>query len=123
MPDVKTITLDSLAQGAAGELFQNALARVLENIEDPNTDHRTKRALTIQFLFSADEERRLGNVEIRAATKLAGIKGVTRPLFFGRHEGALVAVETPSQRDLFGDPHGKPKLVDKETGEVKEATA
>jgi hypothetical protein len=70
--DAKTITLSSFADGAAEELFQDALRQVLRNVEDPNTDHKTRRAIGLTFVFSCDEERRVDQIETKVSTKLAG---------------------------------------------------
>jgi hypothetical protein len=112
MEDPKVITLAGLADGAALELWQSALARVLENIEDPNTDAKPKRTISLDFVFSvADEERRVGDVEVRCATKLAGVRGVKTLVYIGRHQGQLVAVEQPRQQDLFPAPGGELKSI------------
>lgn len=109
------ITLAGLADGAALELWQAALDNVLRNIEDPNTDTKPKRAIRLEFVFSvADEERRVGDVEVRCTTKLAGVKGVKGVktlVYIGRHQGSLVAVEQPRQQDLFPAPGGELKVV------------
>lgn len=107
----KVITLESLADGAASELWFAALTRVLENIQDPNTDHKAKRAITLTFDFTADEDRNVGNVGIQCSTKLAGVKGVNATVFFGRVEGELVAVEQPRQQDLFPNPNRRNVLA------------
>lgn len=108
--DPKVITLAGLADGAALELWQAALERVLQNIEDPNTDTKPKRAIRLEFLFSTmDEDRAVGDVEVRCSTKLAGVKGVKTLVYIGRHQGELVAVEQPRQQDLFPAPGGKLK--------------
>jgi hypothetical protein len=112
MEDPKVITLAGLADGAALELWQAALERVLQNIEDPNTDTKTKRAIRLDVVFSvADEERRVGDCEVRCSTKLAGVKGVKTLVYIGRHQGALVAVEQPRQQDLFPAPGGELKSI------------
>ena len=112
MDDPKVITLSGLADGAALELWQNALERVLQNIEDPNTDTKSKRHIRLECVFSvADEERRVGDVEVRCSTKLAGVKGVKTLVYIGRHQGELVAVEQPRQQDLFPAPGGELKSI------------
>jgi hypothetical protein len=110
--ETRPVTLAGLADGAAGELWGAALERVLENIEDANTDHKARRAITLSFAFSADEERRVGDITITCATKLAGVKGVKTVVSFGRHEGRRLVVEHPRQQDLFASPAGKPRLAE-----------
>ena len=112
----RPVTLAALADGAAEELWQAALERVLENIEDVNTDYRAKRGITLTFAFAADEERSLGDITITCATKLAGVKGVKAVVSFGRHEGTRIVVEHPRQQDLFPKPAGRPRPVASEEG-------
>jgi hypothetical protein len=112
MDDPKVITLAGIADGAALELWQNALDGVLRNIEDPNTDVKSKRHIRLDFLFAvADEERRMGDVEVRCTTKLAGVKGVKTLVYIGRQQGQLVAVEQPRQQDLFPAPGGELRVM------------
>jgi hypothetical protein len=111
MVDVKLLTLGGLADGAAEELFAAALTEVLANIEDPNTDPKAKRRITLAFDFAAEDDRRMGNVTVTCAKKLAGVKGVKIGVVFGRHLGAPAVVEQPSQDDLFKTPQGGPRPI------------
>jgi len=110
-PAVIPLSLATLADGAAEELFREALGRVLVNIRDPNTDHRVKRGITLTFVVSVEEDRKLGKIEVRVATKLAGVRGVMVPIYVGLNEGELTAVEAPRQEEMFTTPHGRPRPV------------
>lgn len=97
-------TLDTLANGALLELFGAELARVLTNIQDPNTDHKAKREIALRITFKPDENRDVTDILVAASCKLAGIKAVRSQLFIGKQNGKLVAVESnPKQPGLF-DP-------------------
>lgn len=109
--DVKQITLATMADGAADELFSDALSKVLANIEDPNTDAREKRTITLRFEFTADEERNVGSMKVVPTIKLAGTKGLKVGLYLGRHEGLPVAVEAPRQPDMFPSSPSKLRAV------------
>jgi hypothetical protein len=117
--DIREITLGTLAHGAADELFRAALTQVLENIENPNTDHKGKRVIGLTFSFVSDEERRIGDVEIKASVKLVGVRGVRTLVFFGKRDGARIVVEQPSQNEMFPHPQGGPRPVPA----AKESTA
>lgn len=98
------VTLDSIAGGALPELFEAELARILSNINDPNTDIATKRVMTIQVKFKSNRDRDVADVELTCSSKLAGIMTVSTQLFMGRHKGRLVAVESdPRQTKLFDE--------------------
>lgn len=111
MTDVKVLTVSGVGEGAAEELFTAALARVLENIEDPNTDPKARRTISLKFDFNADEERRVGTIEITCGTKLAGVRGHKVPVYFGRHQGRFTVVEGPKQAQLFDNTPARPRAV------------
>lgn len=106
-PPPKELTLAEIHEGAALEMFEGALANVLENIRDLNTDHKAKREIKLSFVFVTNEERNVSDVVINCGTKLAGMKGVQSLIYIGKHEGRTVAVEQPRQEDLFPQPGGK----------------
>jgi hypothetical protein len=112
----KTIELPTLAGGAAIELFDSAVAQVLENLQDPNTDWKARRKITLDVVFSSDEERQVGDIEIKCSTKLAGIKGVRTVVFYGDLNGRRVAVEQPRQDEMFAGSGRAPVLVRPENG-------
>lgn len=109
----KSITLATIANGSVEERFAVELDNVLRNIEDENTPAKGKRTITIQFVITPDEDRQIGEVQIGITTKLAGMRGLRRQWYFGRHAGAPIAVENHVEQDLFDSDPG-PKLVEKE---------
>jgi hypothetical protein len=99
------VTLETLAGGAAVELFNTELARVLANIADPNTRADAARTLTLEVTIKPTEDRDMGAVSVQALAKLAPIRPATTRIFFGRRQGKLVAVEhDPKQPGLFDSP-------------------
>lgn len=107
----RTLTLSNLADGAAEELFQQALARVLENVDDPNTDAKARRVITLSFTVTPDEDRRTGKVAVSCSTRLAGISPMRVNIHIGRHDGRVAAVEALHQEELFPQPQARPALV------------
>lgn len=104
------VTLDTLGGGALAELFSEDLARVLANINDPNTDEKAKRSITMTVTFTPNKDRDQADISIFCSAKLAGIPKVSSQVFIGRQAGKLVAVEhNPKQSDLFDQP--KPTLA------------
>ena len=98
------VTLTNLADGAALELFQEALTSVLRNISDPNTDAGAVREITLKVKIKANEERQVGDVSVSAAAKLASLKGVKTLVYIGKHAGEYVAVEQPRQMKFDNEP-------------------
>ena len=64
------VKLSELREGAVEEQFQQALAKVLANIEDVNTDPRAKRSLTIKIEFTPSPDRSGLTVDATVGTKL-----------------------------------------------------
>lgn len=102
LEEIRTITLAALADGAAEELFKEGLARVLENIDDPNTHWKSKRGITIDIQFITDEDRKAASVVVMSRVKLAEVKPVPTRVHVGRRAGRLIAVEETKQKGLFG---------------------
>lgn len=107
----RSITLAALNDGAAEELFQVALRRVLENLDDPNTHFKGKRRISLTLDFETDEERKSCRVHIACSTKLASARPSSTTLFVGRRNGELIAVEAFKQETMFQDSPGG-KLVE-----------
>lgn len=101
MSEPRVVTLSNLAEGAADEVWRAALDKVVENIDDPNTDHKSKRRIVLTFDFSCDEERRVGDVTVNCSVKLAAVKSLTTNVYFGRVQGRMCVVEAPRNLDLF----------------------
>jgi hypothetical protein len=68
------VTLGSIGNGAAQELFARELAAVLANMQDVNTKHDAKRKITLSFVFAADEARETCSATIKCESKLAPVK-------------------------------------------------
>jgi hypothetical protein len=101
----QVVTLSSLADGAALELFQNELGRVVENILDPNTDPEAARKVVLEVRIKPQEDREQADVEVKVKATLAGIRGARTRFFLGRDHGQCVAIESnPKQQKLFQTP-------------------
>lgn len=111
-PTPQLVTLSTLSDGAAEELFQAALSQLLENVQDPNTDAKAKRSILLRIDVRADENRRAAQLDIACATKLAGVRPVGTRIFLGRHQGSVAAVEQLHQEEIFPKPAGGPRPVE-----------
>lgn len=114
--EVRGVTLSGMMGGAAEELFADAFLRVLENIEDPNTDHKTTRKVTLVISVKPNEKRTDAVVGVDCKVKLAAVKPIGTVVLLGRTDGLPAAVEVLRQESLFGEPHGRPSGVVAGTG-------
>lgn len=108
------INLEKFAEGALAEKMNGALKEVLENIQDPNTDFKLKRKLTLEMTFVSGEDRELAEVSMIAKTKLAPNKPIATKIVIGTDgKGGVLASEYKKQV-----PGQSVMRVDDTTGEV-----
>lgn len=108
------INLETFADGALAEKVNMALAEVLSNIADPNTEWKAKRKLTVDITFVAQEDRELALLDIQTKTKLAPAKSIGTKIIIGTDgKGGIIASEFGKQV-----PGQSTMRVDEETGEV-----
>jgi hypothetical protein len=113
------VTLYTLANGAAAELFEAELQKIVANILDPNTDPDAVREINLRVKIKPDNERRAGAVSVQVISKTGPVKGVGTMFWFGRKAGQYIAVENNPQQGILFDQN-RPVAVDFQTGEVKE---
>jgi hypothetical protein len=118
--DRELVSLENLGAGAAAELFQLELDRVLENIQDPNTKATTIREITLKIKIKPDEDRDYGAVSIACTAKLSPVNPYPTQLVFGIENGKAVATEyNPKQSDLFPQPQKGENVVTLPAKEAK----
>lgn len=95
MPEPKKLTLATAAGGAAPELFEHELEKVLANIRDVNTPARKPRRITLTFTFEAKEDRqgtrREMDVSVDVQSKLVPVRRATSWANIETHQGKLIA--------------------------------
>lgn len=90
---LEMMTLLSLGDGVAEELFGEEFHKVLENMLDINTPTKSKRVLKLIFTFLPNEDRNMMNFEVHPETKLAPTNGYASQAFIGRQNGIASAKE------------------------------
>lgn len=83
---MKKIRLDTLQHGAVVDLFDEELAKVLDNIADENTKPDDVRKITIELSIKPDKTRSTAETSLKVTSKIAGIKPQTSFLFFDHQE-------------------------------------
>lgn len=101
--ELKEVSLETLGNGAAVELFNEELRKVLDNIADPNTPQKTSRMITLKVKITPNEERNGAAVEIAASSHLVANKPYGTYFFVGSDGHKIRAYENnPKQPDLPG---------------------
>ncbi len=102
MTKLTDVTLDTVAQRAAPEVFEREFLRVLKNIQDPNTDPEEKRSITLTFEFKPLKTREEARVVLKSKVGLAATAPVGGHMFVGRADGQLRATTHDTrQEDAF----------------------
>jgi hypothetical protein len=98
MAKKKSINFDlsSIAEGGLQEKVDRALAKVTENILDPNTDTKKKRKVTINITLAPDDNRYTVDVDTDVKVTLAPDVGVSTILLVDEDNGAPVVNELKS---------------------------
>ncbi|HEL1927594.1 TPA: hypothetical protein TYI21_000983 [Streptococcus suis] len=65
------LDLSSIADGGLQEKLNNELARVIENILDPNTDPTVKREVSIKLVLKPNDQRNSVETIMEVKSKLA----------------------------------------------------
>jgi hypothetical protein len=76
----KIIDLNTFANGALAEKVNIEMQKALDNIADPNTDHKKARKVTVSITLKANEKRNLANVVIDTKSTLVPAVGVETDL-------------------------------------------
>jgi len=83
--------LNNIGNGAAVELFERELARILANIKDPNTHATSKRKINLEFVFTPYNDRSGAAIEVKITSKLIATTGVNATMYISRVSGGLAA--------------------------------
>lgn len=108
MSDLSTVTLETLNGGVVPELFEKEFAAVMANIDDPSTDAKKPRVITIEITVSALEDRSQAAIRVSAKSKLVGVKPTAQLVYLVRKGGRMAAyAANPNQERL---PFDRPAI-------------
>ncbi len=127
------VNLETFAGGALQEKFNDAMEKVLVNMTDPNTPWKNKRKIVVEVSFEQNEDRDDSTVNVSVVPKLAPVKSVSTRMAIGKDletgqvfaeeygsqcRGQMTLDDYQSQQDQVVDG----KIVDPETGEIREGS-
>lgn len=108
--DFQQLNLGSLATGAAGELFNRELERVLRDMMDPNTSESGVRSVTFELKLKPSKEGEVAATQISVRSSVPKPEPVAGTVFFGVEGGRAVAyARNPKQERMDFDG---PKVVE-----------
>ena len=110
------VDINNLAGGAMAERINRELAKVAENVMDPNTKAEAVRTVTITLKIKPNEARQMGQTDIEVKSSLAPAKGVpTQFVFDFDKEGKAVMKELNLSND-------RDQMAMNDNGEVVDGT-
>ncbi|EJO7204191.1 hypothetical protein NRV23_000044 [Staphylococcus pseudintermedius] len=78
---LNNLKLSELGHGAVQELFESELEKVIENINDINTDPTKKRKITMTIDIKSDKYREIISVDARVKSNLVSMEPTGIKLF------------------------------------------
>ncbi|QSR02669.1 hypothetical protein J0J36_03090 [Lactococcus sp. LG1074] len=87
------LNLSSLASGGVQENFDMEVKKLLENVQDPNTDAEKPRKLVMTLTLQPDESRELIKLDSQIKLTMAPTKSVTTNLIAGLNQSGEVEAQ------------------------------
>lgn len=105
-----------MARGAIKERVDYEMAKVIDNILDPNTSPTKKRSLQLTVELIPTNDRQQIGVSVVAKSKLEPTNPVATSLYLtGDAQGEITAVEMvpqiPGQVDMTGEQQEQPSVL------------
>ena len=95
-----------MARGAIQERTDYEMARILENIVDPNTKSTGPRKLVLTMIFRPDDERQIVDVTVSAKSTLQPTSPVKTSLYITEDTAVELVPNIPGQLNLNGEEEG-----------------
>lgn len=111
------VSLTRLAKGAIEERIDLEVPKIIDNIQDLNTNAKKKRVLTITIEFEPNNERDRVTMNTTVKSKLEPTNSIQTSLAVGfdRTTGEQMVVELvpniPGQLDMSGNEQEEPKVI------------
>lgn len=123
--DLPRLNLTNLGDGAAEEMFQDELKKVVGNCLDPNTVRKAKRVITIKVTLEPNQDRNECAVAVEVVSKGASRVHAQQTVWIGnsRREGPVTHVFDPKQLQLALDEQEQPQGPRSTAPAVAEAPA
>ena len=105
----KIVDLNSFADGAMAERFNQELQKVLDNIVDPNTDPKKVRKVTLTVSISSNDKRELANVSVQAKSTMSPAKNIETQLLMDYDSNGKVTgaeLKSGAKGQTYLDPEG-----------------
>lgn len=115
MENEQRTSILQMARGAIEERVDYEMAKVIDNILDPNTQATAKRKLTLTLEFQPDAGRQTVLLRCTAKSALCATDPVSTSLFITDDGSDVTAVEMvpniPGQVNMYGEVQEAPAVL------------
>jgi hypothetical protein len=80
---MEAMSYTTLGGGAAAEMFDRELEKILANIQDPNRPYKPPREITLKLTMKPDENREKVSISIAVSSKAPGFKSFDSLAYLG----------------------------------------
>jgi hypothetical protein len=104
--DDNRLTLSNLLGGAASELFDLELKKIISDIQDMSKKTKDPRKIVLEVVFKPDESAEISDISINCKSTFATYRSLaSRAAFIPSSGGGYDAVEmvVPKQQSVFND--------------------
>lgn len=99
--EIRKVNLSTINNGAAMDLFQEELGKVLRNINDISVKPDAVREISMKFKIIPSKDRLTASVTIQATSKLQSVQAHQSSMFLSQKQQGIEAyVTNPEQFDL-----------------------
>lgn len=103
MSEPVIVSLATINGGAAIERFDHELKKIVENINDVNTDPKATRKVTLELTIKPTEDRTMCAYDIKVNGRPASMRAVSAFFYLSYQGGEVVAVENNPQQPVFSE--------------------
>ncbi len=108
MPTFQAVTLETVCEGSAKELFARALKEVLDNIQDVNTNPEEKRKISLIFTLTPAEDRASSTIALKCDVKTVPVASIGSTILITKEAGVRKAyANATKQTPLYPEEEAK----------------
>ncbi len=93
------LTLETICNGAASEVFDAELEKILDNIKDPNTGVDARK-ITLEFTFKPSSDRQTSTIAMSSSCKTAKIKAAFGTMYLEEGSARTTMEHQPEIFDI-----------------------
>lgn len=98
------LTLETIGNGVAKELFERALEEIIDNIDDANAKTTDPRKINLEFIFKPSTGKEFIEIQIKCNNKLAQVSPIA--------SGCVLQRDDKNRLCLFAPKNYQPEIFE-----------